>query len=75
MVASVYACAYDVADLRRLCVELGLMSVSASEVRNYWSSCWGNAMRGIEPERGIWIAYGHSERPERMTARPTPEAK
>jgi hypothetical protein len=70
----IYACAYSVADLQNLCDEPGLHRVPASEVRNYWSSCWGKPMQGIEPERGIWLAAGYSSKPERIP-RPTPEAK
>lgn len=65
--AHIYACAHSVADLRQLCVELGLHAVAASEVRGYWSNCWGRSMDGIEPERGIWICYGYGkEKPQRV---------
>jgi hypothetical protein len=72
--AHVYACAYSVADLQNLCDELGLHRVPASEVRVYWSPLWGRQMGGIAPERGIWIAYGYTGKPERIVC-PTPEAK
>lgn len=65
--AHIYACAYSVADLQSLCDELGLHRIAASEVKNYWSACWGNQMDGIQPERGIWVAYGYNKKPERIT--------
>ena len=64
--ATVYACARSVNDLRDLCLSLGLIAPSAGEVRDYWSPCWGNSMDGVEPERGVWIAYGYSAKPERV---------
>lgn len=45
---------------------------SAGEIRTYWSKgCWGNAMDGITPERGVWWvkkSYGPdaSGKPERL---------
>lgn len=64
--AHIYACAHSVSDLQRLCLELGLHKVSASEIRTYWSPCWGNSMDGIKPERGIWVAYGYNDKPKRI---------
>lgn len=65
--ASVYICAHSVNDIRDLCVSLGLHAPAKSEIQNYWSPCWGNPMDGIEPERGVWVQYGYSEKPERIT--------
>lgn len=65
--AHVYVCAHSVADIQRLCLELGLEAPTRGEVANYWSPHWGNSMAGIPPERGIWVQYGRSEPPKRIT--------
>jgi hypothetical protein len=57
-----YVAAYSAADARRLCLELGYADPGANEVKKYWSPCWGNAMEGITPERGIWVSRGAGER-------------
>lgn len=52
----IYICAHSVKDINVLLEELGLVEVSQSEIKNYWhSGCWGNSMKGIEPERGVWL--------------------
>lgn len=61
-----YVAAYSVADAVRVANEAfrklngyedrpDMSRVTAHEVRVYWSEgCWGNAMDGITPERGVW---------------------
>jgi hypothetical protein len=36
-----------------------LDNTTRSRVANYWNEgCWGcKAMKGVEPERGLWIEY------------------
>ena len=52
----IYVAAYSVADVQRLCGELGLSIPSRNEISVYWSTgCWGNAMEGIAVERGVWV--------------------
>ena len=52
-----HACiaAYSMADARRVCVEAGMSDPGATEIKNYFSECWGNDMAGVAPERGLWI--------------------
>jgi len=38
------------ADARRVFVECGFHDPGASEIRNYFSQCWGNPMDGVEPD-------------------------
>ena len=49
------AAAYSRADLRRLIAEYASSGPSAHEIKTYFSECWGNSMKGIAPERGLWI--------------------
>lgn len=66
--AHVYVAAYSVADIRRLCVEVGYPDPGYSEIKNYWHArCWGRSMDGITPERGIWIVYDWRGVPERLS--------
>ena len=37
------------------------------EIQVYFSSCWGNSMEGIKPERGVWVQTGRDV-PERKYA-------
>ena len=40
---------------------------SLNEVRNYWHpNCWGTAMDGITPERGVWLVDDGSKVPRRV---------
>ncbi len=64
---SVCIAAYSIADAKRLCVELGLKEPSHAEIRDYFGECWGNDMRDITPERGVWIV-GRGDTPERVVA-------
>jgi len=62
-----YVCAYSVKDAAELASEAyrkvrghtdrpDIKVVTEHEVRNYWNpGCWGNAMDGVEPERGVWL--------------------
>ena len=66
--AHIYVAAYSVADVQRLCGELGLCTPSRSEITEYWSKdCWGNAMEGVPVERGIWVTQGYRGAPKRLT--------
>lgn len=66
--------AYSAADARRVCAEAGLGEPSASELKNYFSECWGNDMKGISPARGVWVTRrGHTpERKNPVTEQTTP---
>jgi hypothetical protein len=55
-----YICAYSLADALRMIKEYNpLDNTTRSRVANYWNEgCWGcKAMKGVEPERGLWIEY------------------
>lgn len=42
-------------------------TVSLSEIRRYFNkNAWGTTMDGIAPERGMWIQWEYSAKPERV---------
>jgi hypothetical protein len=52
----VYIAAYNQSDAVRMMKQAGFLGFTAHELRVYFSDgCWGNAMNGITPERGIWV--------------------
>ncbi len=56
----IYVAAYSMADVQRLCGELGLRIPSTNEISEYWNKgCWGNAMQKIPIERGVWVSDEH----------------
>lgn len=58
--------AYSRADAQRVCIEAGMRDPGAAELKNYFSECWGNDMRGVTPERGLWMTRrGHE--PKKIT--------
>lgn len=62
-----YVAAYSRADARRVIEEYCGRLPADSELRDYWSEgCWGNSMRDIPPERGLWLQWHHTETPERV---------
>jgi hypothetical protein len=65
----IYVAAYSIADIQRLCGELGLGIPSRNEISVYWSAgCWGTRMEGIKVERGIWVGREYvKEAPTRVT--------
>ena len=64
--ASVYIAAYSREDARRVCEEATGHKPPVSELRDYFSQCWGNPMEGITPERGLWVQHNFGETPERV---------
>ena len=55
-----YVAAYSRADVRRVIEEYTGYKPGDTEIREYWSpDCWGNAMDGITPERGLWVSKGN----------------
>lgn len=66
-ITHLFIAAYSIADLRRLCVELGLNDPGRYEINEYWNKdAWGTHMDGIEPERGLWIKEDYNSKPERI---------
>jgi hypothetical protein len=63
-----YGCAASRADLCRMLAEWsGAAGSINSYIRDYWhEGAWGNSMTGIEPERGLWIAWDFKSKPERV---------
>lgn len=49
-----YVCAYSRSDAVRLISSLGFDHVTDYEISTFYSPCWGDAMEGIKPERGLW---------------------
>jgi hypothetical protein len=57
-----YVAAYSVADALRVITEYCGHSPGRTEITKYWNEgCWGNSMDGVEPERGMWIAFERGE--------------
>lgn len=50
-------CAYSRADAKRVVGEYCGNDLSETEIKEYWSKCWGNAMDGIKRERGVWLEF------------------
>jgi hypothetical protein len=38
------------------------------EIQTYFSPCWGNSMKGVTPERGVWVQTDDGV-PERQEAK------
>lgn len=56
-----YVAAYSRADARRVIAEYTGREPHDAEIRDYWSEgAWGNDMKGITPERGLWVAIGRA---------------
>ena len=55
---SVYVGAYSMKHAAELLTENGFGWHTASTIKNWFSPTWGNPMKGIEPEVGIWITAG-----------------
>ncbi|MEG0870428.1 MAG: hypothetical protein RSD49_01645 [Hafnia sp.] len=54
-----FICAHSQADANRLITEYTGKPVPANETKAYFDEGpWGLAMKGVTPERGIWIAFG-----------------
>ena len=50
----IYVGATSVRQALELVKEAGFGYMGASHLKNYFSPTWGNAMKGIEPEVGVW---------------------
>lgn len=62
-----YVCAHSQAEAVRIINEArGGWGMTVSELRNYWSDCWGNSMEGIEPELGVWTTQKYNDKPKRI---------
>ena len=61
-----YVAAYSRIDARRVIAEYTGSMPSDTEIRDYWSECWGIAMDGIEPVRGMWLARWHNDKPVKV---------
>lgn len=71
----VYVAAHSRADAARLLREAATKVSGGSfnegqiarEIATYFSAgCWGNAMKDITPERGVWVSKGYDEKPWRI---------
>ena len=64
----VYVAAFSVDDLLVLAEELKLEIPTKYEVNTYFSRCWGDSMKRVVPERGIWVCHTLSrDKPVRVT--------
>lgn len=61
-----YIAAYSQADAVAVVTEVFPKArFTLYEIQVYFSNCWGNAMEGVEPERGVWVQTD-SNKPERQ---------
>jgi hypothetical protein len=62
-----YIAAYSRADAIRVITEyLGYKGRGLdNEIRVYWSQAWGDPMKGITPERVIWVQVDRTSKPEK----------
>ena len=63
-----YVAAYSIADASDvMTVAFGGSRKWTRELNVYWhKGHWGNAMEGITPERGCWVAKKPTGKPERI---------
>lgn len=50
-----YVAAYSQADAVALINSVTNNQFTLHEIQKYWSPCWGNPMKGVTPERGLWV--------------------
>jgi hypothetical protein len=68
----IYIAAKNKTDAARLMLQAnegrGTVGAMLYEINNYFSvGCWGNSMKDITPERGVWIAEdNYGSIPERV---------
>lgn len=63
----VYIAAYSAEDARNVCLEAGLYA-NYPNLKKYFSQCWGDSMKGITPERGIWVVVGYNGTPKKINS-------
>jgi len=62
----IFVCAHSKAEAVKIVNEVG-GCVSTHEIDIYWSkNCWGNQMKGIEPELGVWGIQNYGDKPVRL---------
>jgi len=62
-----YVCANSRAHAVRLLQQAGHRFASDSELKNYWSACWGDPMKDIKPEIGVWTSQDWcGDKPKRI---------
>lgn len=54
----VYIGAYNMKHAAELLTDNGFGWHTAGTIKNWFSPVWGNSMKGIEPEVGIWTTPG-----------------
>jgi len=67
-----FICAHSKAEAVRIFNEVSRGYITVNEVNNYWSAnCWGNPMKGIEPELGVWGIQNYGDKPVRLYPKET----
>jgi hypothetical protein len=62
-----YVAAHNRADAIRVIEEYCGRAPSVTEIRDYWhEGAWGNPMKGVVPERGLWIDFNDNGQPVRV---------
>lgn len=57
-----FIAAYSIADASRVIAEYtGYDRSNETEIKLFWSECWGRSMNGITPERGLWIEFEYNK--------------
>ena len=61
-----FVCAHSKAEAVRLVNSVSPHRINTNEINNYWHECWGNQMKDIEPEVGVWAVQSYNDKPIRM---------
>jgi len=66
-----YVCAKSRAHAVRILNEaIGHDMMTDSELKVYWSNCWGDSMKGVcdenNPEIGVWTTHNYYDPPKRI---------
>lgn len=69
---SAFICAFSRADARRVIAEYTGILPGDAELRDYFSEVWGNPMKGVRHERGLWLQFGRHTAPVRVLGGDTP---
>lgn len=61
-----FVAAYSRTDAARVIEEYCGRKPSDHELREYWSPLWGMQMAGIAPERGLWLMFSRTGKPDKV---------
>ena len=67
-IKSICVCAHSRTDAARLISEAygGDVGRLNRQIKDYFPPCWGNNMKDITPERGVWLIPFYGAQPSRV---------